>query len=180
MLETFAVIFTLISVWLTRKQNIWCWMTGIIGTGCFYFIFKADNSVANMYLQILIIIQGMYGWIRWGKDDKRSIELSDNITLAIEFSITMFIGVFLYGLLSVLELNLSFLDLSTTTITIMAIILIAHKKLQSWVYWMVADILYIIYFIYFGHWLSVILFSLLFINALFAFNEWRKNINSTT
>jgi nicotinamide mononucleotide transporter len=176
MLETLAVIFTLISVWLTRKQNIWCWLTGIIGTVCFYFIFRADHSVANMNLQILIIIQGLYGWVTWGKDDEKPIKLSNNLTLTLEVSTTLVIVLFLL----ILDLNLSFLDITTTAITIMAMTLIAHKKLESWIYWMVADVFYIIYFIYFGHWLSMLLFAILFINALFAFKEWKRDIKVLT
>lgn len=176
MLETIAVFFTLLSVWLTRKQNIWCWLTGIIGTGAFYFIFKADNSVANMNLQLLFILQGFYGWFNWGKKDNQEITLSDDILIAIEVSLTVFVGLFLYALLMTLNLNLSFLDIATTALSIMGMTLIGHKKLESWFFWMGADLLYIFYFLSTGHLLSTLLFVILFINAFFGFREWRKEL----
>ena len=176
MLEIIAVIFTLLSVWLTRKQNIWCWLTGIIGTGAFYFVFKADNSVANMNLQVLFILQGVYGWMNWGKKDKMAIALSDSLFIAIEVSLTLLIASLLYALLFTFNLNLSFLDISTTALSIMGMALISHKRLESWFFWMGADFLYIIYFLITAHFLSALLFLVLFINAFFGFREWKKEI----
>ena len=176
MLEIIAVIFTLVSVFLTRKQNIWCWLFGIVGTGCYFFIFKEDKSWANMMLQVVFIGQALYGWFNWRKKDSKEIVLSDNIAISIQISAVMFGIAFAYSINQLYDFGMSILDITTTTISVLALYLTANKKLENWVYWAVANVFYIIFFISTEHWISTGLYTIFLINTYFGYKEWKSNI----
>ena len=180
MLEIIAVIFTLVSVWLTRKQNIWCWATGIVGTICYYFIFKHDQSWGNMLLQFVFLAQSIYGWINWGKADSDEIEHSDGMYILMEGLFALLIFTLVYFATTIMEFPLSVLDISTTALSILGMYLIATKKLEAWYFWALADVLYIIFFLTTGHILSAILYVIFLINAYFGYKEWKNSIKVPT
>jgi nicotinamide mononucleotide transporter len=177
MLEIIAVIFTLLSVWFTRKQNILCWLTGMIGTGCYFFLFKQDQAWGNMYLQLIFIAQAIYGWVMWKKSDEGDIALSEPIYLAIWFSMCMTLFTFLCALNLAIDANMTYLDMGTTSISIIAIALTAHKKLENWAYWALADFIYVIFFITTAHYWSAALYLGLLINTYFGYKEWKSYIS---
>ena len=178
MLEIIAVLFTFTSVFLTRKQNIWCWLFGMIGTGCYFFIFKEDKSWANMMLQIFFIAQAIYGWVNWSETNTKSVTLSDNMAISIQLSAIMFGITFLYAINELYIFKLSILDITTTTISVCALYLTAKKKLESWGYWGFVNVLYIILFIQGEHWLSATLYTIFLINAYLGYKEWKKSIKA--
>ena len=53
MFEIYAVIFTLLSVWFTRKQNIIGMIMGVIAGLCYYMVFYKDNCILNLGLQVV-------------------------------------------------------------------------------------------------------------------------------
>ena len=178
MLEIIAVLFTFTSVFLTRKQNIWCWLFGMVGTGCYFFIFKEDKSWANMMLQIFFIAQAIYGWVNWSETNTKSVTLSDNMAISIQLSAIMFGITFLYAINELYIFKLSRLDITTTTISVCALYLTAKKKLESWGYWGFVNVLYIILFIQGEHWLSATLYTIFLINAYLGYKEWKKSIKA--
>lgn len=178
MLEIIAVLFTFTSVFLTRKQNIWCWLFGMVGTGCYFFIFKEDKSWANMMLQIFFIAQAIYGWVNWSETNTKSVTLSDNMAISIQLSAIMFGITFLYAINELYIFKLSRLDITTTTISVCALYLTAKKKLESWGYWGFVNVLYIILFIQGEHWLSAALYTIFLINAYLGYKEWKKSIKA--
>ena len=180
MLETIAVLFTLTSVFLTRKQNIWCWLFGMVGTGCYFFFFKEEKSWANMMLQVFFIGQAVYGWVNWSKQKDRGVTLSDNTLISIQISAVMFGIAFVYAINQLYDLGMSILDITTTAISVCALWLTAKKKLESWIYWGFANVFYIIFFISGEHWLSVALYTIFLINAYFGYKEWKSNISQPT
>ena len=180
MLEIVAVIFTLISVWLTRKQNIWCWLTGIIGTGCYFFIFKHDKSWGNMSLQIVFIGQCLYGWLLWGKKDNKVITQSESLYITIGFLLTGVLFLLLCSINLTFDFKLGYFDMITTSLSLAAITLTAHKKLENWICWAIANSIYVVFFITSGHYWSAALYLGLFINTYFGYKEWKKHISQPT
>lgn len=64
-LEMIATLTGLLCVWLTTKENIWCWPFGLINVGCFFFMFYEARLYADMTLQVIFFILSIQGWIIW-------------------------------------------------------------------------------------------------------------------
>lgn len=177
MLETFAVIFTLISVWLTTKSNIWCWLTGLVGIILYSILFIEERNWSNVILQGLFIIQSIYGWVKWKSHKDNLISKMDPILTSIFISSTMFLVALFYVINTLLDGELILLDSITTSLSIIGMILLANKRLESWIWWMIADIFYIVLFLNNHLYLSSGIYFVFLCLAIKGYYNWRKILN---
>ncbi|MBS1240827.1 MAG: nicotinamide mononucleotide transporter PnuC, partial [Gemmatimonadetes bacterium] len=64
-LETVAVVFGIVSVWLSVKENIWSWPTAIVNVSLYFVIFHQQKLYADMGLQAFYAAISAYGWYHW-------------------------------------------------------------------------------------------------------------------
>ena len=50
---------------LAVKQNILCWVCGIISSILYFFIMRSAGLYMEAYLQIFYVFMGFYGWSQW-------------------------------------------------------------------------------------------------------------------
>jgi len=178
LIEIIAVIFSLSSVIFAVKNNIYTWPTAIIGV-TFYSIFFYQNHIwGNMILQIPFLIQSIYGWSKWDliEDDKVEwLEKHDRNILAISsFLLTTFITFIL-----IMSGDKSpYFDGITTSFSLIAMTLLAKKKIDTWLYWIIADILFIIFFLNEEQYLSSITYFVFLILAIIGLKQWKRNIKT--
>ena len=175
-IEILAVIFSLSSVIFAVKNNIYTWPTAIIGV-TFYGIFFYQNYIwGNMFLQIPFLIQSIYGWSKWEviEDDKVEwLEKHDRNILAISsFLLTTFITF----ILIMTGDKSPYFDGITTSFSLIAMTLLAKKKIDTWLYWIIADILFIIFFLNEEQYLSSITYFVFLILAIIGLKQWKRNI----
>jgi nicotinamide mononucleotide transporter len=129
-----------------------------------------------MFLQIPFLIQSIYGWSKWDliEDDKVEwLEKHDRNILAISsFLLTTFITFIL-----VMTGDKSpYFDGITTSFSLIAMTLLAKKKIDTWLYWIIADILFIIFFLNEEQYLSSITYFVFLILAIIGLKQWKRNI----
>lgn len=183
MIEIIAVIFSLASVWLTTKRNIWCWPIGIIGIVFYFILFLQSKEYCNMLLQFTFLAQSIIGWKNWNKEDEYKVVTLYNTELSTNRYVYL---LFLIGQISFIYYFLSFisngqlpiLDSITTGFSIMAMTLLTMKKLEAWILWIIADLLYIPFFIQSEHYLSAITYTVFLILAVKGFINWLKEFKN--
>lgn len=173
MIEVFAVMFSLLSVLLAIRNNILTWPVGIIGIILYFLVFKENGIVGNQYLQILFILQSIHGWYNWGKS--RILYYPLKISWLSNYNRFNFIVAFSI-IFIVLSCMLPFFDSITTSLSIIGILLLSYKKIDTWIYWIVADLLYVWFFIDEGLYLSAVLYFIFFGLAIVGLIEWKKII----
>jgi nicotinamide mononucleotide transporter len=149
----FVGTFTgLISVWFAARSNIWTWPIGLINVVCFFLIFFQVQLYADMFLQIYFFITSIYGWIIWyNKKGEGNIEWLNNKTrvtmLAIIISSTIVLGLVVKNIHLLLpsvfskQASYPFPDAFVATLSIVATILLAKKKTENWILWIIADVI---------------------------------------
>jgi nicotinamide mononucleotide transporter len=55
----------LVCVWLTARENVWCWPAGIINAACFFAMFFQLRLYSDMFLQVYFFATSIYGWWQW-------------------------------------------------------------------------------------------------------------------
>lgn len=175
MIEIIAVIFSLLSVYFTIKNKIVAWPLGIIGIISYGLYFYNINVMGNMYLQFLFLLQSFYGWYSWKKIDKKitNLDKGENITYAIYTGFAFYI---IYLTLHIAQSNFTFFDSITTALSITAMMLMAKHKIQSWYYWIVVDVFYIIFFVYMQSYLSSLTYLAFLILAIIGLKQWNIKI----
>lgn len=159
-LEFFGTIFTIWCVWLTVKAKILSWPIGIIGTLLYIFLFYQIHLYSDLFEQFYFLITSFWGWWLW-LNPKTKAEEDKNQELKIGRNsireniwwagiIVLCTSLFIYV---TVNLNIwfpeyfpepasfPFLDAFTTAMSFSAQWLLAKKKVESWVLWIIVDII---------------------------------------
>lgn len=179
LLEIAGLVTGIISVWLTVRQNILCFPTGIINVLIYAFLFSSNGIrlYADAFLQIVYLILLIYGWIRWKKN---KIEINFPISInsfflirLLVFCIPLFLILGLF-LVNYTNASLPWLDALLTVISLAAQWMIAKKMIENWILWIVVNTIYIPMYIYKGLHLTSILYFIFLLLAIKGFGEWKK------
>src|SRR3982751_4682734 len=60
--EWIAVAFGIVSVYLSVREKVWSWPTGIVNVSLYIFIFLKAKLYADMGLQVFYVVISFYGW----------------------------------------------------------------------------------------------------------------------
>ena len=145
MLELPAVAFGLACVWLTVRQNIWCWPTGLVMVSLYIVIFYEARLYSDMLLQVVYVFLQFYGWHVWlhGGPDRNRLSVSRmSARQAVAWLSVCGAGTVLLGTLMHRNTDASFPypDAFTTVASLIAQWLMARKVLESWLVWIIVDV----------------------------------------
>lgn len=178
MIEVVAVIFSLICVYLTTIQNVWCWLTGMIGVTAYFFLFLQNHLYAETGLQVVFFLQSAYGWYNWKRKNSRLRvkEISNTrfiFNLILIIILSCILGVYLKDYT---DSKMPLMDSFAAITSLFANQMLVKKKLQAWVLWVVVDILLIIIFIKTQMYLSIILYLVFMALSINGYYKWRKDL----
>ena len=135
---------------------------------------KFDAALQVFY--VFISFLGIYRW-QFGGTDKTELPISK---LSVKQHVLVIgLGLSLSVLLIYLSkfvafINLPILDATTTVFLIIGTILLIERKLSSWIYLVVADIVYIYIYGISGLWLFVGIMLLYIIFGINGYRSWKK------
>jgi len=183
-LEFLAFSFGIISVIYAKKENILVYPTGIICTVItVYILFKAQY-LGDMMMNVYYSIMSIYGWWNWSRKDKDKylIKISrfskNDLRLTIFlFVLTICITYSVY-LFSLNEIGIpNYIDVFTSGLFFTAMWLMANKKLESWIFWIIADIITVPLYAYRGLGMLSLQYIIFTILAIQGYLEWKKSLN---
>ena len=76
MLEKVAVACGLANIYLTIRQNIWCWPVGVVMVSLYIYIFFNAKLYSDAGLNVFFLVMQFYGWYQWtrgGVEHSRSL-----------------------------------------------------------------------------------------------------------
>lgn len=178
--EIIAVIFSLFSVYFCMKNNTLCWPMSIIGVSAYAVLFLSQSSYANFTLQFVFLAQSIYGWYFWNKkENERHITSLRFNQFFLLLLLTAVIGIAAFGTIThftkTSETNV-LMDSASATLSIVALYLMSRKVLEHWFLWIIADVIFIVYFIHLGLYLSSLLYVIFFMLSINGYRNWRKII----
>ena len=177
--EITAVIFAILYLVLAVKQNILCWICGIISSILYFFILRSVDLYMEAYLQIFYVFMGFYGWHQWkiGVSGSGSFLVNTWNKSKHFYAISM---IFILSYISAILLRtftdaaLPFFDALVTWGSVVATYMVAKKLLENWLYWLVIDSISILLFISRDLWLTACLFGVYIVIIVFGFRLWSK------
>ena len=183
-LEWIAVAVTLVAVYLTTRQNIWCWPLGMVSVTLYALVFRDAKLYADMGLQALYFALAVYGWWAWlrGGEDHGELRVSlatnrQRLTLA---AIGLVAGILLGRALGrFTDASLPLMDSLLTSFSIVAQWMQTRKLLEAWLVWLAVDVFYVGMFLYKGLYPTAGLYAVFLILAILGFVEWRKSMTGS-
>ena len=182
--EIIAFLFGIISVVMAKKENILVFPTGIISTIItVYLLFKAQYF-GDMTMNIYYSIMSIYGWLVW-KRGKTQLELPITKTTTkqkyigfILFVLTMIVTYLVYQFFEYDIKIPNYIDIFTSGIFFTAMWLMALKKIENWILWIIGDIIAVPLFAYRGLGMLALQYLIFTILAVLAYYQWKKILNS--
>lgn len=170
-----AVVLTIFSIWLTSRNNRHCWPVGLLGIICYMVYYFESQILMNTLLQIIFIVQSVFGWWRW-KHIPKEIRTTDRNLMPIVISMTILVGFMLWVLNSILEGNNPVFDSITTTLSLMGMMMTADRRLEAWYFWILTNIFYIIMFYNQGEPLLMTNYLINLPLSIFGYFDWKDQM----
>lgn len=177
--ESLAVLFSLLSVLLTIKANIWQWAVGILGVIFYFVVYYRAKLYANMWLQVVFIALQIYGWYEWLYGGEGNSELPITRTSAtmifLLFGMTLFgITAMSFGFKKFTDNAMPFADSAATVLSLIAQWMLAKKYIENWLVWMAVNLITIFLGLKQKLYLTAGLYVLFLVLAIIGFLEWQK------
>ena len=183
-LELFAVIMNITSVVYAKRNNILVYPTGLIGTGIFVYIILNFSLLGDTIINAYFFSMSIYGWYFWSrKKDEVFINQVSTINrneikylfiLAISSLIFIY---FVYDYFDKWNNWTAYVDNITTAIFFVAMWLMARRKIESWIFWIIGDLITVPLYFYKGLTISSIQYIIFLILAVLGYISWKKILN---
>ena len=183
-LEISAVVFGFLSVWYSKQNKIWVFPTGMISTAIFVYLLLKWELLGDMMINGYYFIMSLYGWYIWTRkvDATRVTQITETSRkekkLAIFiFIATLFFVYFVYKTFDKWTHWVAYADTLTTAIFFVGMWLMAKRKIENWLFWIVGNLISIPLYFYKGFTFTSFQYFGFTIIAFFGYFAWKKNLH---
>ena len=183
-LEAVAVVFGIVSVWLSVREHVVSWPTAIVSVSLYFFVFKDARLYADMGLQVFYAAISAYGWYHWlyGGANRSTLRVSRTpravwLALPVVWSLaTLALGTLLHR---TTDAALPYVDSALTVGSLLAQWMMTRKYVENWAIWVALDVAYVVVFLNRDLKLTAFLYVVYGILAWRGLVEWRRSLSLT-
>ena len=184
-LEIIAVIFGFLSVWYSKQNNILVYPTGIVSTMIFVYLLWQWELLGDMMINAYYFSMSIYGWYIWTRkvDPEHYTPITSTTRKEKIQSVLIFIGTLLF-VFAVYEYFdkwnnwTAYVDTITTAIFFVGMWLMAKRKIENWIYWIVGDLISVPLYFYKGLTFTSLQYLAFTIIAIYGYKAWKKNLRN--
>jgi nicotinamide mononucleotide transporter len=183
-LEFVAVLAGFISVWFSRKENIWVYPTGLINTIIYIYLSLKTQLVGEASVNFYYTVMSVYGWWLWARKDRMhkpvvTISFSNKKEWIQEIIFFLFFYVTLFFILTFLKQRhfptaIPWADAFASATAYTGMWLMARKKVESWWWWIATNIASIPLYYVKGLAFTSVYYIVLLIMAVFGLIAWKR------
>ena len=183
-LEIIAVLSGIISVWFAKKENILLYPIGTVSVLIWIYLCWIGEIYSQAVINLFFLVMNIYGWYNWSRKDnsemnKVQIKFSSIKEKILFIIVAALLTLLIYSALSNIEiLNFDWkfvlMESFITALNFIAMWLMAWKRVENWVLWIIGDIFCVPLFIFKEYYLSVAQFFIFIIIAFMGYFEWKK------
>ncbi len=198
---TEALGFTtgVLCVWMTAVEDVWNFPIGIVNSAFYIVVYYRAALYADFGLFVLYVFLGFHGWYLWLYGARRRttgpnpeepvvyprpeeeatsttelhVARADRTDLLNSVAVVA-AGLPLWALLRHVNGFAPFMDALLTVMSIVAQLMLNRKRLENWIVWIVADVLYVGLYAYKGLYLTSILYVIYCGLAIGGYLQWRR------
>jgi len=182
-LEFMGLVTGLLCVWLLIRENILTFPIGLIYSVISVVVFIEARLYADVLLNGYYVLMNAYGWYYWRFGGRSSgtdwVQVSfaparTRLWLLVLVAVaTVAMGWFLDNRT---DADLAYWDSATTTMSFAAMWMTARKYIDSWVVWLVVDVIATGMYIYKGIGFYAVLYGIYMIMAIMGWQAWRRSM----
>ncbi|WP_412559767.1 nicotinamide riboside transporter PnuC [Winogradskyella sp. MIT101101] len=184
-LEIIAVVFGFLSVWFSKQNKIWVFPTGMLSTIIFVYLLFKWELLGDMMINGYYFIMSVYGWYIWTRKVDETHVTPISTTTVIEKKLSL--GIFIATLLFVFAVYKTFdkwngwvayIDTITTATFFVGMWLMARRKIENWIFWIIGDVISVPLYFYKGFTFTSFQYLGFTVIAIFGYLAWKKHLNN--
>ncbi len=176
-LEWVAAGLGLINITLLVFRSIWNYAFGIASVALYIFVFYESRLYAESGLQAFFVLAQLWGWYLWRKvgdvQNRVSVRWLDWQSRAVWITVTAAISLNLGWMMHrYTDAAMPFADSAIAGASVAAQILLAYRRIENWVVWIVIDVGAVLLYIDRGLFPTAGLYGGMLVMSLFGLKEW--------
>jgi nicotinamide mononucleotide transporter len=187
-LEFIAVLTGIGSVWYAKKENILVYPVGIVSVLIYVYICFNARLYADAGINFFYFVMSVFGWYNWTRKTSNTgiLQITANTprqqaiyivaTMVSFIAIISLIWVFNWNDQAYMTSYVPWIDSVTTSIFLVGMLLMALKRIENWMYWIIGDTISIPLYFTKGLVFTSVLYSVLLIIAIMGYLEWKKRL----
>lgn len=183
-LELIGVFFGFLSVWFSKQDNILVFPTGIISTAIFVYILLVNDLLGDMMINAYYFAMSVYGWFIWTRkvDDAHFIPITVMTKKEIKRAVLLFVASMVF-VVAVYQFSSKwgewyvYIDVLTTGIFFVGMWLMAKKKVENWIFWIIGDMISVPLYIFKGLLFTSFQYLIFTLIAYYGYQAWKKQID---
>ena len=184
-LEIIAVVFGFLSVWFSKQNNILVFPTGMISTAIFVYLLLKWGLLGDMMINGYYFAMSVYGWYIWTRKVdathvtpiSHATKKENRIAVFIFFATIAFVYL-VYKSFGKWTSWTAYVDSVTTAVFFVGMWLMAKRKIENWIYWIIGDVISVPLYLYKGLAFTSFQYFGFTILAILGYIEWKKYLSS--
>ncbi len=184
-LEIIAVIFGLLSVWFSKQNNVLVFPTGMISTSIFVYLLYKWVLLGDMIINGYYFVMSIYGWYYWTKRKNNIVTPITKLNfkekkISVYIFISSIILIFLvYQYFDKWNSVTAYIDNLTTAIFFVGMWLMANRKLENWIFWIMGDLISVPLYLYKGLVFTSLQYFIFTFIAIAGYYSWKRILNKS-
>ena len=168
----------ILGVWLSVKERVLAWPCFIICYASYVYISYTFELPALMFMNAAFIGLAIYGWTKWARSAGTDKPFRVSRTSVAQWPLIatfIAIGTYVFGgfIATYAGANYPYLDAFATCCGFTAQWMLGRKQIETWIFWIISDLVYLIIFALGSLWPTVILFGTFTLLAIKGWRQWR-------
>lgn len=167
-----------VCVVLAARRNVWTYPIGIANNVVFLAVFVPAGLYASAALQLVYLVLGVHGWIRWtrGVEHDRGY-VARTPRRAVPWLIAVAIvgtAVLTWVLATFTDSQVAVADAATTSASLVAQYMLNRKWIENWGVWIAVDVAFVGLSIATGLWIIAALYALFVVLCIGGWRGWTR------
>lgn len=178
-IEIAAFVLGVINVALVVRRSIWNYPFALVMVVLYARIFYDAKLYSDALLQFFFFAVNLYGWWAWGRAAaSEGTIVVERMTMRVRLGWAAGVAVAIIVWASLVQrytdAALPWWDATAAIVSVAAQIMLSRRLLENWVLWIAVDILSIGLYAVKGLWLTMALYVIFLLLAVWGLIDWRR------
>ncbi len=165
-------------VLLAARRNVWTYPIGIANNLVFLVVFVPAGLYASAALQVVYLVLGVHGWLRWTRGVEHDREyVARTPRRAVPWLIVVGVAgtaLLTWVLATFTDSQVALADAATTSASLVAQYMLNRKWIENWFVWIGVDVAFVALSIATGLWIIAALYALFILLCVSGLWSWRR------
>jgi len=175
--EWLAVALALAYVWLAARENMLCWLCAFLSTGIYTWLFWQVTLPFQSLLNAYYMVMAVYGFLKWRSVGAQPLAIHAwparrHLIIIPSSMLAAWLGAHYAG--QYFNNDYLLLDAMINVFSVLTTIMVAHKVLENWLYWIGINAASAFLYFSAGLMLTALLFVCYVVFAIYGYHHWRQ------